>query len=75
MFETIKRFFTPVESLDASQAKYFLDSHPEGSFTLLDVRQSREYESGHIPGARLIPLPQLPNSYSELDPEKPVIVY
>jgi rhodanese-related sulfurtransferase len=40
---------------------------------LLDVRQT-EYER-RIPGAKLIPLPQLADSLSELDPEKPTIVY
>jgi len=42
---------------------------------LLDVRQPKEYDSGHIPGATLIPLPNLTDSLDRLDPEKPVVVY
>jgi rhodanese-related sulfurtransferase len=49
--------------------------HPEGSYTLLDVRQPGEYEAEHIPGAKLIPLPGLKDQLSQLDKEKPVLVY
>lgn len=75
MFESLRKFFTPAESLDADEAKTFLAEHEEGSFTLLDVRQPGEYEQEHIPGAKLIPITHLPESMNELDPEKPVLVY
>ena len=75
MFETIKKLFTPVESIDAQQARAYMNEHAEGSFTLLDVRQPAEYKTAHIPGATLVPLPKLSDSYDQLDPEKPVIVY
>ncbi len=70
-----KKLFTPVESLDADQAKTFMEQHKEGTYTLLDVRQPSEYEEGHLPGATLIPLPQLTDRMDELDPGKPVITY
>jgi len=47
----------------------------EGTYTLLDVRQPFEYEENHLPGARLIPLPELADSLGELDSRKPTIVY
>ena len=56
-------------------AEDFISQQPEGTFTVLDVRQPMEYESEHLPGAKLIPLPELPDSLNELDPEKPLIVY
>jgi rhodanese-related sulfurtransferase len=34
---------------------------------LLDVRSPGEFESGHVAGARLIPVGDLPNRLSELD--------
>ncbi len=71
----LKKLFTPVESLDAEKAREYLASHPEGTFTLLDVRQPGEYEEEHIPGATLIPLPQLNDQYEKLDPEKPTLVH
>jgi len=64
-----------VFTMDADQARAFIKDHKQGSFTLLDVRQPGEYENTRIPGAKLIPLPELPNRLHELDPEKPVIAY
>jgi rhodanese-related sulfurtransferase/rubrerythrin len=75
MFDNLKKFFTPAESLDSDQAKAFLAEHEEGTFTLLDVRQPGEYQQEHIPGAKLIPITHLTDSMEELDPEKPVLVY
>ncbi len=75
MFETIRKLFTPVESLTPDEARDFMNQNAQGSFTLLDVRQPREYEEGHIAGATLAPLPQLPDFYNELDSQKPIIVY
>jgi rhodanese-related sulfurtransferase/rubrerythrin len=51
-------------------------NHTAGdAFTLLDVRQPEEYESEHLPGAKLIPLPELSGRLPELDAEKPTLVY
>lgn len=72
---SLKRLFTPLASLDADQVRKYIASHPEGTYTLIDVRQPTEYKKEHIPGAKLLPLPQLVDSLSELDPQKPTIVY
>jgi sulfur-carrier protein adenylyltransferase/sulfurtransferase len=71
----LKKLFTPVGSMDADEAKAYMAGHREGDYTLLDVRQPGEYEDSHIPGAKLMPLPQLSDTYKELDPEKPTIVH
>lgn len=70
-----KQFFTPVESMDAKSAKQFIDESPQGDVTILDVRQPKEYESGHIPGAKLIPMAEIKDRMDEIDPEKPIVVY
>ncbi|MFC1895046.1 rhodanese-like domain-containing protein [Thermodesulfobacteriota bacterium] len=70
-----KQFFTLTDSMDAPQAKSFLEENEEGSYTLLDVRQPHEYEEARIPGARLIPLPQLSDRLGEIDRDKPLLVY
>lgn len=75
MFEKLKKMFTPVEGIDADTAREYMQEHGEGTYTLLDVRQPREYDRGHIPGATLIPLPELSDAVERLDPAKPVIVY
>lgn len=69
------QFFTPAKSLDARQAEAYITTHPAEDITILDVRQPSEYRESHIPGATLIPLPQLTDRLGELDPEKPTLVY
>jgi len=70
-----KQFLIPVKSIDTEVARTYLKEHREGSFTLLDVRQPGEYEKTRIPGAVLIPLPELTGRLGELDPKKPTVVY
>ena len=70
-----KQFFTPVKSLDGDQARQFMANKSPDEFTILDVRQPGEYEAGHIPGSKLIPLPDLTERLGEIDPKKPTLVY
>ncbi len=53
---------------------YISEKKPD-KYCLLDVRQPAEYEQGHIPGARLIPLSELSFKIGEMDPERKTIVY
>ncbi len=41
---------------------------------IIDVREPDEFAAGHLPGARLIPLGQLPARTGELDPSQPIVV-
>lgn len=70
-----KNLFSPVRSLDAIKAKEFIRKTPLAEYQLLDVRQPKEYERVHIPGAILIPLKELPERKKELDRSKPTLVY
>ena len=70
-----KQFFTPVKSIDAVEAKQYLNRMSGDAFTLLDVRQPGEYDAEHLPGAKLIPLPELGARLAELDADKPTVVY
>jgi sulfur-carrier protein adenylyltransferase/sulfurtransferase len=70
-----RQFIVPVTSLNPEEAREFMRNHDEGTYTLLDVRQPGEYEKARIPGARLVPLPQLADRLRELDPDRPVIAY
>ncbi|GAB6112571.1 rhodanese-like domain-containing protein [Desulfomicrobium salsuginis] len=47
----------------------------ERNYLLIDVRQPREYAEGHIPGAQLIPLPEIENRIGELGSEQNLILY
>jgi adenylyltransferase/sulfurtransferase len=44
-------------------------------FTLIDVREPYEWQIGHIDGAQLIPLDDIPDAIPALDPAKEVVVY
>ena len=39
---------------------------------MVDVREPGEYVAGHVPGATLIPMGQLPSRLEELDKSRPV---
>jgi len=67
--------FSHVNTMSSDEARKWLEERPDGSYTLLDVREPEEYEGGHIPGATLIPLSELPDRLSEIDPKKPVLTY
>jgi rhodanese-related sulfurtransferase len=68
-------YFKPVSSWTARQVRQFLAERSADSYNLVDVRQPGEYESGHIPGARLIPVGELGDRLQELDRDKPTITY
>jgi rhodanese-related sulfurtransferase/rubrerythrin len=70
-----RQFFTPVNSMTPDQARDLVRDTPVEELTLLDVRQPKEYEQGHIPGAKLIPLSDLSERLHEIDPKKSTVVY
>lgn len=65
----------PPGSLDATAARELMGSRGSADYQLLDVRQPTEYAEARIPGARLIPLPELSQRLTELDVSMPTIVY
>ncbi len=64
-----------VKIRSAEEARLWMAQQAPHTYTLLDVREPAEYEGGHLPGALLIPLSQLPNRWRELDPARPALVY
>lgn len=52
-----------------------MDGHRPDEFTVLDVRQVGEYEEFHLPGARLVPLVDLPDRLDDIPNDRPVIIY
>ena len=46
-----------------------------GEFTLLDVRESWEFETAHVAGAKLMPMGDVASrAHQELDPEDHIVV-
>jgi rhodanese-related sulfurtransferase len=47
----------------------------EDGAQLVDVRAEHEWEAGRIAGATHLPLAELPERASEIDPDRPVVLY
>jgi rhodanese-related sulfurtransferase len=72
---SILDYFRPVSTWPAEKIRQFMKEKNPDEYNLVDVRQPKEYERGHLPGAKLIPLGELKDRLSEVDPNKPTIVY
>jgi len=70
-----RKVFSRVKTMEADEAQDWMARQAPGSFTLLDVRNPKEFAGGFIPGAVLIPLSQLEQRWGEIDPKKPVVTY
>jgi rhodanese-related sulfurtransferase len=68
-------YFKPVSTWTAEEVRAFLRQRSAESYNLIDVRQPGEYESGHLPGARLIPMAELTDRLADLDRSKPTVTY
>ncbi len=72
---SILDYFKPVSTWSPEKVRQFLKEKNPEEYNLVDVRTPKEYEGGHLPGARLIPVGEVANRLSELDPNKPTLVY
>ncbi len=68
-------YFRKIASRSAEDVRKTIDTMDPDEFSIVDVRQPGEYNQGHLPGAKLIPLDELPERLEELDPSKPTLVY
>ncbi len=71
-----------LRKLSAASHEWVGNSHKEllskarsGEVVVIDVRPSEEFDSGHLPFARSIPLPELKSRLQELPKDKQVIAY
>ena len=71
----IAQYFRKVETATPEEIREFLRTHGPDEYSLVDVRTPREYERGHLPGARLIPLGELQARLGELDRGRRTFVY
>jgi rhodanese-related sulfurtransferase len=70
-----RQFFTPVSSIDGVEAREIVQGAEHDEVLYLDVRQPSEYEQGHLPGAKLIPIGELDKRLGELDKDQPTVIY
>jgi rhodanese-related sulfurtransferase len=71
----IAQFFRRVDTVSPTALREFLRTHAPDDYQLIDVRTPREYERGHLPGARLIPLGELQQRLGELDRTRRTFTY
>ncbi|MBV9759324.1 MAG: molybdopterin-synthase adenylyltransferase MoeB [Acidobacteriaceae bacterium] len=60
-------------AIDVTEVKKKLDRGDD--FVLIDVREPHEYQIARIPGARLIPLGELPKHLNELDSDADIVAH
>ena len=65
----------PVDQIDRVNLDEAKQAFDEQSAVFLDVRAPESFSAGHIPGSINIPLAQLENRLSELDPNQWIIPY
>jgi len=57
----------PIKDVTGADLWQYMASKRESDYQLIDVRQPEEYQAGHIPGAKLIPLMELEALQAELN--------
>ena len=62
-----------MKSISASDLAAWLADAGREPPQLLDVREPWEFERARIPGARLVPMREVPARLDEIDPEKEVV--
>ncbi|HEU0225010.1 MAG TPA: metalloregulator ArsR/SmtB family transcription factor [Steroidobacteraceae bacterium] len=75
MREFTAEFLANRERLTAVDRRRLLQRMRDGEVIVLDVRATAEYEAGHIPGARSVPLPQLEQVLRTIPKDKEIIAY
>ncbi|WP_058307468.1 rhodanese-like domain-containing protein [Gracilibacillus massiliensis] len=70
---TAYRYFKQKKVLNALTEKEFREGYRKAQ--LIDVREPKEFDGGHILGARNIPLSQLKQRLTELRKDQPVYLY
>ena len=71
----LRNLFGKAGDVSAADVREKLKEDGANGLQLLDVREPREYERGHLPGAVNIPLSQLAGRLSEVDRDRPVVTY
>lgn len=64
-----------IRDLSPETLRDYIQNHHEKTYRLVDVRQPGEYQMVHIPGAQLIPLPQLLQDLEALPVDQDLIFY
>ncbi len=73
--EITRRFLEARQGLQPVGREQLLAKVRDGAVTVLDVRPSEEFRTGHLPGALSVPLKELERRLSELPRDREIIAY
>lgn len=65
----------PLQALPQLHVDHVAERQKSANLVVVDVRSPQEWKKGHVPGARHLFLPEVPERLSELPRDKPVAVY
>ena len=71
----MERIFAAPEKLDAETRRSLMEKARRGDVVVIDVRPAAEYDSGHLPFARSMPLDEIRQRIKELPAGKDVVAY
>ncbi len=71
----VRTFLHEREQLQPISAQELLAMCRDDQVTVLDVRPANEYQAGHLPHARSMPIEELEARLTELSPQKTVVAY
>ncbi len=70
-----REYMTDREAMEAVDRHALLERVKRGDVVVLDVRPLEEYQAGHIPGARSIPVKELESRLGEIPADLEVVAY
>ncbi|WP_263789972.1 ArsR/SmtB family transcription factor [Salinibacter sp.] len=73
--ETVRHYLSDREEMEALSPDELETRLQDDDVVVLDVRPEEEYETGHIPGARSIPVDQIEEHLGELPEDKEIVAY
>jgi rhodanese-related sulfurtransferase len=73
LFLLLRSQATADDGISASDAATLIKRQKD--LQLIDVRTEGEYATGHLPGAKLIPVQEIGDRVAEIDKHKPVLLY
>jgi rhodanese-related sulfurtransferase/DNA-binding transcriptional ArsR family regulator len=73
--EVSREYFGGRERMTSVDRKRLLQRMRAGEVTVIDVRPTAEFEAGHIPGARSVPLTELRKTLKSIPRDQEVVAY
>jgi rhodanese-related sulfurtransferase len=71
----LDQLFTAPEKLDSETRVGLLNKARRGDVVVIDVRPLEEFQTGHLPFARSLPLAELKQRLAELPADKEIVAY